>query len=88
VGRGKTRLHATTVRILAKGEGGAEAPALEADDDTLVDLDALLLAFLNLDVHLDGVAGGDAGQVVAEQTGFELVDDIHSVLWGQRSFAA
>src|SRR5687768_15699339 len=48
-------LDALTERDLADGEGRAHAAAVEADDDALEDLDALLVALAHLDVHTDGV---------------------------------
>src|SRR5690606_34333522 len=50
-------LDAVAVRNLAHGERGVEAGVLLADDHALVGLDALAVAFLDLDVDDDGVAG-------------------------------
>src|SRR5664279_5255927 len=77
--QGEDTLHAHAARHFADGEGGAHAAALDADDDALEELDALLLAFLHLDVHLDGVAGLDARKVRTKQARFELVDDVAHV---------
>ena len=51
---------------LADGEGLADAVALAADDDALEDLDALAGALDHPDVHLEGVAGREVGDVVAQ----------------------
>src|SRR5713226_3836871 len=49
-------LDALPERHLADREGRARATSMQADDDTLEDLDALLVTFPHLDRHLDGVA--------------------------------
>src|SRR5690606_357306 len=56
-------LDAVAVRDLAHGEGGVEAGVLLADDHALVSLDALAVAFLDLDVDHDGVAGAEVRQL-------------------------
>src|SRR4051794_30731136 len=53
----KDALDSLAERHLAHGEGRARAAAVHADDHTLEHLDALLVAFAHLDVHLDRVAG-------------------------------
>src|ERR1035437_5317169 len=77
--QGEDALHAHAARHFADGEGGAHAAALDADDDALEELDALFLAFLHFDVHLDGVARLDAREVRAEKARFELIDDVAHV---------
>src|SRR4051812_47570287 len=61
---------------LADGEGAADAGALDPDADALEDLDARAVALDDLDVHLEGVAGAELGDVVALGGGGERVDDV------------
>ena len=61
---------------LADREGAADAGALDADADALEDLDAGAVALDDLDVHLEGVAGAELGDVVALGGGGERVDDV------------
>src|SRR4029078_1288187 len=82
-------LDADAVAFLAHGEGLADATALAAKDDTLEDLDALLGALDDLDVHIDGVAGAEVRDVVAQRRLIDEVQRVHSVtlpccwrLWG------
>src|SRR3954454_23020056 len=58
---------------LAHGEGLARAAALAADHDALEDLDPGAVALDDADVHLDGVAGTELGDVVAQRIGVECV---------------
>src|SRR3546814_13913107 len=58
---------------LAHGEGGVEAGVLLADDHALVGLDALAVAFLDLDVDDDGVAGAEYRQLALRLFGFEFL---------------
>src|SRR3954453_14191874 len=62
---------------LAHGEGLAGAAALAADHDALEDLDARAGALDDADVHLDGVAGTELGDVVAQRIGVECVQGVH-----------
>src|SRR3954451_1366741 len=62
---------------LAHGEGLADAAALAADDHTLEDLDAGAVALDHADVHLDGVAGTEPGDVAAQRVGVECVQGVH-----------
>src|SRR3546814_1661698 len=66
-------LDAIAVRDLAHGEGGVEAGVLLADDHALVGLDALAVAFLDLDVDDDGVAGAEYRQLALRLFGFEFL---------------
>ena len=50
-------------RLLAHGEGLAHAGALALDDDSLEDLEAAALTLDHLEVHADGVARLELGQV-------------------------
>ena len=56
-------LDAEAVRDLAHGEGGVQAGVLLGDDHAFVGLHALAVAFLDLDVDDDGVAGAEVGQL-------------------------
>ena len=51
---------------LADREGLANAVSRAADDDALEDLDTGTVALGDVDVHLDGVAGGEGGDVAAQ----------------------
>src|SRR5215210_1443630 len=62
---------------LADGERLADAAALAADDHTLEDLDAGAVALDDADVHLDGVPGAEARDVVAQRVGVECVEGVH-----------
>src|SRR4051794_22272183 len=62
---------------LAHGEGLPGATALPADHDALEDLDAGAVALDHADVHLDGVAGTERGDVVAQRIGVECVQGVH-----------
>ncbi len=48
---------------------------MDADDDTLEDLDAGPVALDDLDVDLDGVTGAEGGDVVTLRGVAELGDD-------------
>src|SRR6187431_1499754 len=63
---GERALNANTERDLAHREGGADALTLATDDNALEDLDAGTGTLDDLDVHLDGVARAERGNVVAE----------------------
>ena len=56
-------LDADAERLLADGERLADACALPLDDDALEDLDSTALAFDDLEVHANGVAGLELRQV-------------------------
>src|SRR3954452_3431608 len=83
---------------LADGEGLPDAAALTADHGALEDLDAGTVALDDADVHLDGVAGTELGDVVAQRVGVECVQGVHlrspvvlavaRTLFGQRSSPA
>src|SRR5690606_15150178 len=60
------------------GVGLANALAVAADDDALEDLDTRARAFDDVDVHLDGVASAEGGDVVAERRLVEIVKDVHA----------
>src|SRR5579862_5646763 len=53
----KNALHALPERDLSDRERRPRAPAMDADDDALEDLNAFLVAFADFHVNLDGVAG-------------------------------
>jgi hypothetical protein len=54
-----------------------DALALAADDDALEDLDTRARAFDDVDVHLDGVAGAEVGDVRPQARGVDMVEDVH-----------
>src|SRR5206468_8707607 len=62
---------------LAHGEGLPGSAALAADHDALEDLDPGAVALDDADVHLDGVAGTERGDVVAQRIGVECVQGVH-----------
>src|SRR5690606_21817336 len=62
-------LDGDAVRNLADGEGGRDTRAATLDDDAGEGLDALLVAFDDLEVDADGVAGAELGQVGAAGAG-------------------
>ncbi len=70
-------LHADAEGHLADGEGLTHTATLAADHDALEDLDALFGALDHLDVNVNGVAGGEVGQVVAEGLLVEEVQGVH-----------
>src|SRR6185437_8835824 len=59
-------LDAHAVAHLADGERLPQAAALAADHNTLEHLDPGAVAFLDPDVHLDGVTGAELRDVVAD----------------------
>src|SRR5207237_3172007 len=61
---------------LANGEHLARTAAFARDDQSLEDLDALFVAFLDLDVDLDRVARREVGEVGAR---FARLDEFHDV---------
>src|ERR1700694_3267997 len=73
---GERPLDANAVAFLADGEGLTDAPALPANDDTLEDLDAFLGTLDHLDMHINGVAGAEGRDVVAQR---RLVDEVQRV---------
>jgi len=66
---------------LADGEGLAHTVAGAADDDALEDLDAGAVALGDVDVHLDGVAGAEVGDVGAQGCCVDGVEDQHDLLF-------
>ena len=69
-----------TERHLADREGLADTRAVAADDDALEDLDTGAVAFDDLDVHLDGVAGAEVRDVVAQRGLVDVVEVVHRIL--------
>ena len=78
---GERPLHAHSKRDLAHGEGLAQAAPLAPDDDALKHLDALPIALDHPHVHLDGVAGAEFRQVVAQARILDEIDGVHSADW-------
>src|SRR5579863_896859 len=60
---GKDALHALAEADLANGDGFSHAAVMLGDHGALKRLQALLVAFLDLDVHADGVAGAELGVI-------------------------
>src|SRR4029450_9696557 len=74
--QGERALHPDPVADLADLEGLTQARARAPDHDALEHLDAFLLPLDHPDVHLEGVAGSELGDVTAEAC---LVDQIGGV---------
>ena len=62
---GERTFDAATIGNLANGERFANATTATANDDTFENLDAFFVAFLNIDVHANGIAGTEIRQVGA-----------------------
>src|SRR5690606_18619679 len=58
-------------------DGAADATAVECDDRAGEQLHALLLAFLNQVVHVDGIADPKVGKRGLHVLEFELAHDVH-----------
>src|SRR6202021_2800802 len=67
-------LDADAVRNLAHGEGRAVGAAIHFDHDAFEGLDALFLAFDDLDVNANRVADAEFRQVLTQAPLFELLD--------------
>lgn len=72
---GEDAFDTDAVGDLANGEGFAKASAAASDDDAFEHLNALFVAFLNFDVHANGVAGAEVGEVRAELAAFDFLDE-------------
>src|SRR4051794_21847161 len=70
-------LHADTEGDLADGEGFADAVTLAAQDEALEDLDAGVLAFDDVHVHLDGVTRAERGNIAAQRGCIYGIEDMH-----------
>src|SRR5690606_38960314 len=66
---------------LAHREGLAHAVSGAAENDALEDLDAGAAAFGDVHVHLDGVTGSEGGDVGAERSRVDGVEDLHDLLF-------
>src|ERR671911_1329461 len=73
----KGALDADAEAHLADGERLTYTRALAADHDALEDLDAAPAALDDLDVDLEGVAGTERGNVVAQAGGVDGVQGVH-----------
>src|SRR5882672_5577604 len=71
----KDSLDADSVRNFPDRESGAVCAPINLDHDALEGLDALLLAFDDLDVNANPIADAEFGQVLAEPPLFELLDN-------------
>jgi hypothetical protein len=70
-------LYADSAGDFADGEHLPRTAAFTRDHQTLKNLDALFVAFFDLDVNLDRVAGGEVGHVGSRFTRF---DEFHEIL--------
>src|SRR3954464_3691941 len=70
-------LDADAVADLAHGERLANAGALAADHHALEELDSLLVALHDTHVHLQGVAGREGRDVVADALGIDEIGGVH-----------
>src|SRR5258706_9866679 len=70
-------LDANAAGDLPDRDRSGDAPAAEAHDRALEDLDPLLAAFDDASGDADGVARGELGQVGADLVGDDLVEDVH-----------
>src|SRR5699024_11027267 len=73
-------LHADTEGDLADGEGLTDTGTVDADDHALEDLDTAAVALDDLDVHLHGVTGAEAGDVVPHGLLVDLVETLHGAV--------
>src|SRR5699024_2488632 len=72
--------HADTEGDLADGEGLTDTGTVDADDHALEDLDTAAVALDDLDVHLHGVTGAEAGDVVPHGLLVDLVETLHGAV--------
>src|SRR5512141_3384607 len=70
-------LDADAVRLLADLEGGGDGVPVEADDDPLEILDALLLAFLDPREDPDGVPHVEFREILALLPGLDILEETH-----------
>ena len=71
---GEDALDALAEAHFADGEGALRA-LLAGDDHAFKGLETLFLAFFDLDLHADGVAGGEVGEVGALELVGQLLHD-------------
>src|SRR5579885_2160233 len=72
----KDPLHADAVGDLAHGETGFDGVSFAADDDALVDLDAFLVAFLDLGVDANRISHLEIGNLL-QTFALDLLNRIH-----------
>jgi hypothetical protein len=77
---GKDTLDANAVRHLPNRKGSLAALPPPTKDDSLKDLDAFLVAFLDLGVDPDRVSGAEIRQVGLQVFPLNLSQDIHKNL--------
>src|SRR5262245_61226074 len=82
--QGKRPLDPDAVADLADLEGLTQAGARTPDHHALEDLDAFLLPLDHPDVHLEGVAGRELGDVAAEACLIDQVGGVHRALLRRR----
>ena len=70
-------LNPNTEAELADCEGLTDSAALALDDHALEQLDPLAVALDNTDVHLEGVAGAEVGNIVAEALVIDEIGGLH-----------
>ena len=76
----KDPLDADPETQLADGEGGPCPCPVPGDDKALEDLNALSAPFDHADVHFDGVAGPEIGDIVADVRALNYVKIVHGGL--------
>ena len=74
---GEDTLNTNAFGDLAHREGAAGGAAVNANDIALENLDALLFAFDNAQVNLDGVAGTEFRDIHAHIFAFDFANDVH-----------
>ena len=70
-------LNTNTERNLANGEGLAHTRALAANNEALENLHTAVLTFNNVHVNVEGVAGGELGNVVTKGLLVDKVESLH-----------
>ena len=75
--QGEHLLHAHAVGNTTHGEGLLDATVLLGDDGALEHLDTLTVAFLNADVHTDGVAHVGHGSLFLQILVAKLLQQFH-----------
>src|SRR5208282_3508011 len=73
--QGENPLDADSVRYFAHRKSRAVAAAIDLDHDPFELLEPLLLAFNDLDLNSQRIAGAKRGQILAQSTILEFLDD-------------
>ena len=74
---GEGTLNTNTERNLANGEGLAHTRALTANNEALENLHTAVLTFNNIHVNVEGVTGGELGNVVTKGLLVDKVESLH-----------